>query len=125
MKDFPVAIQLYSLREDITRDFYGTLKKVKEMGYDGVEFAGLADKNADEVKAWCEELDLTPISAHIPFVDMLKNPENHAGFLIYSTESEFPKESEDLLAVYQVTENGAVRLHHTHTRNIPLRRFEL
>ena len=43
--------------------------------------------------------------------ELLKNPENHAGFLIYSTESEFPKESDDLLAVYQVTENGAVRLH--------------
>lgn len=73
MKDFPVAIQLFSLREEVSKDFYGTLKKVKEMGYDGVEFAGLAGKNADEVKAWCDELGLTPISAHIPFESMLND----------------------------------------------------
>ena len=36
-----------------------TLKKVKEMGYDGVEFAGLFDKSAEEVKALCEKYGLT------------------------------------------------------------------
>ena len=41
MKDFPVALQLYSVREDMEADFAGTLQKVKEIGYDGVEFAGL------------------------------------------------------------------------------------
>ena len=38
---FPIALQLYSVRDDIAADFEGTLKKVKAMGYDGVEFAGL------------------------------------------------------------------------------------
>ena len=35
------ALQLYSVRTDLESDFKGTLRKVKEMGYDGVEFAGL------------------------------------------------------------------------------------
>jgi len=76
---FPVAIQLYSLRDDMAADFEGTLKKVKELGYDGVEFAGLFDKSPEEVKALCEENGLVPISAHVPYVDMLENPDKVIG----------------------------------------------
>ena len=61
----PVAIQLYSLRDEMAKDFEGTLKAVKEMGYDGVEFAGLYDHDPKEVKAMCDELGLVPISAHV------------------------------------------------------------
>lgn len=74
MKDFPIAIQLYSLRDDMAADFEGTLKKVKAMGYDGVEFAGLYGKTAAEVKELCAENGLVPISAHVPFVDMIADP---------------------------------------------------
>lgn len=70
----PVAIQVYSVRDDASADLDATLAKIKEMGYDGVEFAGLYGKTAAEVRALCEKHSLTPISAHVPFVDMLKNP---------------------------------------------------
>ena len=46
MYDFPIALQLYSVRTDMEADFEGTLKKVKELGYDGVEFAGIFGKSA-------------------------------------------------------------------------------
>ena len=46
----PIAIQLYSVRDDMEKDFYGTVKKVKELGYEGVEFAGLFGKTGVEVK---------------------------------------------------------------------------
>ena len=36
-RTLPVALQLYSVRSDMERDFEGTLRAVKEMGYDGVE----------------------------------------------------------------------------------------
>ncbi|MBQ8524977.1 MAG: sugar phosphate isomerase/epimerase [Clostridia bacterium] len=61
----PVAIQLYSLRDEMEKDFKGTLKAVKEMGYDGVEFAGLYGNDPADVKAMCEEIGLVPISAHV------------------------------------------------------------
>ena len=67
----PVGLQLYSVRGDMEADFVGTLKKVKEMGYDGVEFAGLFGNSPEQVKAWCVELGLNPISAHVPLADML------------------------------------------------------
>ena len=32
---FPIALQLYTVRDEMEADFAGTLKKVKEMGYEG------------------------------------------------------------------------------------------
>ena len=52
---FPVALQLYSVRDDLSADFEGTLKKVKELGYQGVEFAGLYGHDAEQVKKLLEE----------------------------------------------------------------------
>jgi sugar phosphate isomerase/epimerase len=70
----PVALQLYTLRNECKEDFAGTLKKVKEMGYDGVEFAGLHGKSAAEVKQMCADNGLIPISAHVPYLDMVADP---------------------------------------------------
>ncbi|MBQ7821433.1 MAG: sugar phosphate isomerase/epimerase, partial [Clostridia bacterium] len=67
----PVALQLYSVRDDMEKDFEGTLKKVSNLGYAGVEFAGLFGHTAAQVKALCEKYNLTPISAHVPLVDIL------------------------------------------------------
>ncbi|MEE1239695.1 MAG: sugar phosphate isomerase/epimerase, partial [Acutalibacteraceae bacterium] len=75
MYDFPIALQLYSVRTDMEADFEGTLKKVKEFGYDGVEFAGLYGKSAAEVKKLCEEIGLNPISAHVPYGELSKGEE--------------------------------------------------
>ena len=73
--NFKIALQLYSVRDDMASDFEGTVKKVKELGYEGVEFAGLYGKTAKEVKEICEKYDITPISAHVPFADMMENPD--------------------------------------------------
>lgn len=75
MYDFKVALQLYSVRDEMQQDFAGTLKKVKEMGYDGVEFAGLFGHSAAEVKALCEENGLVPISAHVAYAEQLLGEE--------------------------------------------------
>lgn len=70
----PVALQLYTVRDEMEADFAGTLRLVKDMGYVGVEFAGLFGKSAEEVKALCDEIGLTPISAHVPLDDMVADP---------------------------------------------------
>ena len=67
----PVGLQLYSVRDDMAKDFKGTLQQVKAMGYDGVEFAGLFDNDPADIKAMCAEIGLNPISAHVPLADML------------------------------------------------------
>ena len=70
-----IGVQLYSVRDDMAQDFEGTLKKVKDMGYECVEFAGLFGKSASEVKALCEKYDLVPISAHVSLPELLSGPE--------------------------------------------------
>lgn len=75
MLKFPVALQLYSVRNDMKADFKGTLEKVKELGYDGVEFAGLHGYSPKEVKEMCEEVGLVPISAHVGYLDIMENQE--------------------------------------------------
>ncbi|MBQ7839859.1 MAG: sugar phosphate isomerase/epimerase [Lachnospiraceae bacterium] len=70
-----IGLQLYSVRDDLQKDFLGTLKKVKEMGYSAVEFAGLYGHSPEEVKAMCEEVGLIPLSAHVPFVDLIADTE--------------------------------------------------
>jgi len=69
--DLPVALQLYTVRDNMAADFLGTLCKVAEMGYDGVEFAGLYDYAPAQIKHWCDSLGLVPVSAHVPLADML------------------------------------------------------
>ncbi|MBQ4243517.1 MAG: sugar phosphate isomerase/epimerase [Clostridia bacterium] len=71
----PVAVQLYSVRDEMAEDFEGTIRKMKELGYDGVEFAGLFDREPQEVKRICEEIGINPVSAHVPYYDMLENPQ--------------------------------------------------
>ncbi len=62
-----IALQVYSVREDLEKDFYGTLRAVKAIGYSGVEFAGLYGECPKKVKAFCQEIGLVPLSAHVPF----------------------------------------------------------
>jgi sugar phosphate isomerase/epimerase len=64
MKKFKIGVQLYSLRDEMEKDFFGTLKKVKEIGYDYVEFAGYFGHTAREVRSILDELGLTCISVH-------------------------------------------------------------
>lgn len=75
MKKFPVALQLYSVRDDLAADFEGTVKKVAELGYDGVEFAGLYGRTAEQVKALCREAGVTPVSAHVSLAELMQDPE--------------------------------------------------
>ena len=83
MKKMPIAYQLYCVREEMECNFTGTLKKVKELGFDGVEFAGFFGKSAREVKTILQELSLAPLSSHVPLKLIQGNPE---GTIAYHKE---------------------------------------
>ena len=70
-----IGLQLYSIRDAMAEDFEGALKYVSELGYDGVEFAGIFGKSAEEVKALCAKYNLNPISAHVSLMEMDTNPD--------------------------------------------------
>ena len=68
-----IALQVFSVRDFAQEDLKGTLAKIKEMGYDGVQFAGLYDNDPMQVKAWCDELGLECMSAHIGVKTLREN----------------------------------------------------
>ncbi len=60
----PIALQLYSVREDCAADLPGTLEAVAEMGYDGVEFAGYYGRSAEELRPMLDDLGLKVAGTH-------------------------------------------------------------
>ncbi len=65
MGKIPIALQLYSVRDDCARDLPGTLKAVADMGYDGVEFAGYYNRSAEELRKLVDDLGLKVAGSHI------------------------------------------------------------
>jgi len=65
MKRFPIALQVYSVRDAAGQDVAQTMRKIKEMGYDGVELAGTYGKSVGEIKAILDEVGLELVSAHV------------------------------------------------------------
>ena len=71
----PVAVQVYSVRDSAEANLADTLRKIKEMGYAGVEFAGLYGLSPEYVKGLCDGIGLVPLSAHIPLDEMIADPD--------------------------------------------------
>jgi sugar phosphate isomerase/epimerase len=71
MARIPIALQLYSVREDAARDLPGVLRAVAQMGYDGVEFAGYHGYSAAELRRMLDELGLKVAGAHVPLSTLL------------------------------------------------------
>ncbi len=71
----PIALQLYSIRDIAEKNFAKALSETKKLGYDAVEYAGFFDINPSEIKKMTEDTGLAPVSAHVPYYDMLREPE--------------------------------------------------
>lgn len=65
MNKIPLALQLYTVRDETARDFTGTIRRVAEMGYDGVEFAGYGSLTAEELRSLLSEVGLHAYSSHV------------------------------------------------------------
>ena len=76
MKKLPVAVQVYGLRdllEKTPENFESVMQQVKDMGYDGVELAGLYGLDPAYIRDTLKKIELVPISAHVPFADMVED----------------------------------------------------
>jgi sugar phosphate isomerase/epimerase len=65
MATTPVALQLYTVRDETARDFAGTVRQVAEIGYPGVEFAGYGGLDAAAMKSLLDETGLQAASSHV------------------------------------------------------------
>jgi sugar phosphate isomerase/epimerase len=67
-----IGLQLYTVRDayKTKEEFKQILRQVKDMGYDGVEFAGYAGLEAEELRLFLKEIGLVPISSHHMITDL-------------------------------------------------------
>lgn len=76
----PVAIQLFSLDNELEKDCRGTLKALRDMGYDGVEVCGTTyDMSYDEFNEYCKSIGLEVVSAHYSIDTMSSRPDEIYG----------------------------------------------
>lgn len=60
----PIGLQMYTLREEAAKDFVGVLKTVADIGYKGVEWAGMHGHDPKEIKRIIDDLGLVVCSNH-------------------------------------------------------------
>ncbi len=66
MSKIPVGIQLYTVRQALSQDFKGVVKELAEMGYKGVEFAGIyGNMEPAELAAFLKETGLKCCGQHV------------------------------------------------------------
>ena len=70
----PVALQLWSVREDVKRDFAATAAAVAEIGYEGVELAGYGNLDAKGAKAALDAAGLRVAGMHVGYPSLAGNP---------------------------------------------------
>lgn len=62
-----IGVQLYSARDELERDFAGTMRKLGGYGYGAVELARFpASVTPEAAKSLMDDLDMTIISSHSP-----------------------------------------------------------
>jgi sugar phosphate isomerase/epimerase len=66
------SIQLYSVRDVMESDYTGTLEKLAEMGYTGVEFAGYGGLLVQEMKQVLASNKLKPVGSHVGLESLSK-----------------------------------------------------
>lgn len=65
MPKLPIALQMYTLRDETEKDFAGTIRKVAEIGYAGVELAGYGGLSVQEVAGLLADSHLKVCGSHI------------------------------------------------------------
>lgn len=72
----PLGLQLYSVREQLSKDFEGTLKGIAAAGYTEVEAAGYYSLSAEDFKQSMTTAGLKCVSGHYPLDMLLPNLDN-------------------------------------------------
>jgi sugar phosphate isomerase/epimerase len=60
-----IGVQLYTVRDQMEKDFNGTLERVAQIGFKEVEFAGYYNHSPADVRSLIDRLGLTAPSSHI------------------------------------------------------------
>ncbi|MFW7361902.1 sugar phosphate isomerase/epimerase family protein [Vagococcus fluvialis] len=127
-----ISLQLWSVQDACQENFEEVLTKVKEYGYDGVEFAGYYDYSDEELKKILAELSLKGSGAHISFeslrddfektINFEKEIGNQAVIVPYMGADSLEEWTEKILALKEIAKKvnseGLVLGYHNHAHEI-------
>lgn len=127
-----ISLQLWSVQDACQENFEEVLTKVKEYGYDGVEFAGYYGRSAEEIKKTLAELSLKGSGAHISFeslrddfektINFEKEIGNQAVIVPYMGADSLEEWTEKNLALKEIAKKvnseGLVLGYHNHAHEI-------
>ncbi len=65
MPQLPIAVQVYSVRDDAARDLPHVLAAIAQMGYAGVEFAGYYGHDAAQIRQLLDDNGLQVCGCHV------------------------------------------------------------
>jgi len=129
MKKIKMASPLYIVREECQRDLAGVLKKLADIGFEGIEFLGFFGHTAEEVKHMLDENHLEALGNHVPYAELLADAEGILSFheavgCRYLTVAELPLD--DFAGVSAILDDLAVRakahgirlLYHNHDQEL-------
>ena len=75
MREDQVSLQLYTVRDLTSADMPATLRRLSEVGYRAVEFAGYGGLTPRELRATLDDCGLRVSGAHVPLGDWKRDPE--------------------------------------------------
>jgi len=65
MAQIPVALQLYTVRDHLGEDYVGTLRRVKDIGYDVVQLTGFMPFEGPQMREVLDDIGLEVAGMHI------------------------------------------------------------
>jgi len=124
----PIALQLYSIKDETEKNFSLALKKVSQIGYSGVEFAGYGGLSSSNLKALLDELGLKVCGSHVSLDELtnnidkvieysleIGNPYIICPYATYKNKEDYEKMAETLnVLAIKCSEKGILLGYHNH-----------
>ena len=109
-KKTPVALQLWSIKDEVKRDFAATVAAVAEMGYSGVELAGYGNLDVKGAKAALDAAGLKLAGMHVGLDALKTNLTNVIGEALEDcAPRRVAQRSEDCVDIQRRQDDEAVR----------------
>jgi sugar phosphate isomerase/epimerase len=80
MRQAPIALELYTVRDRLKEDFVGTIRQVARLGYPAVEFAGYGGLSAPEMASLLRETELQAAGTHVSLEALRTNPDEQIAY---------------------------------------------
>ncbi len=124
-----IGLQLYTVREELSKDFKGTLKTLSSIGFQGVEFAwNYGGMEPEELSDFLKNINLKCIGLYSPvaqiedsgsdaykYAEALNSPYFTSGITDKTNEAEWPGAIESIKKAAKISSSkGITFLYHNH-----------